>query len=70
MELSEKALRLLTSQGFDSEYFANLATSNTQLEAYEKTELLYQSFFKKRRYSTFASFKTAHYMRINKSVHY
>jgi hypothetical protein len=65
MELSDQAVKLLTTAGFDAEFFANLATCKTKKEAYEKTEALYQSFFKKRRYSCFDSYRVARDFRIS-----
>jgi len=64
MELSEQAIKLLTTSGFDQEFFKNLATCKTKKEAYDKTEELYQSFFKKRRYSSFESYRVVRDARI------
>jgi len=64
MELTDQAYRILTTAGFDQEFFKNLASSSTQKEAYEKTEALYQSFFKKRRYSCFDSYRKVRDARI------
>jgi len=37
MELTDQAYRILTTAGFDQEFFKNLASSSTQKEAYEKS---------------------------------
>jgi hypothetical protein len=66
MEYSEKDLRLSTVSGFDAEYFNNLAISKTNIEAYEKTETLYERIFRKRKYSSFDSFRKAYNNRIKK----
>jgi len=66
MELTEQALAIHSTAGFDKEYFKNLKTCKTHKEAYDKTEDLYQSFFKKRRYSSFDSYRKVRDSRIIK----
>jgi len=66
MELSDQAIALNTPKGFDQEYFKNLKSSKTNKEAYDKTEELYKSFFKKRRYSSFESYRVVRNARITK----
>jgi len=65
MDLPEHAIKLLSASGFDQEFFRNLAKSKTKKEAYEKTEETYRSFFKKRRYSSFDSYRVARDYRIS-----
>jgi len=65
MELTDQALKLMTPSGFDAAFFLNLKESKTHKEAYEKTESMYQSFFKKCRYSNFESYKKVRNMRIS-----
>jgi len=64
--ITAEAQRLLTTKGFDAEFFRNLATCRTHLEAYEKTEKTYRAFFGKNRYRSFESFRKARDMRISR----
>ena len=65
MELTDQALKLMTPSGFDAAFFLKLKESKTHKEAYEKTEDLYQSFFKKRRYKSFESYQAVKNLRIS-----
>lgn len=64
MELGEDALKLLTTKGFDDEFFKNLRTSETHMEAYERTEQKYLTFFGRKRYKTFESYRKSRDQRI------
>lgn len=65
--ISIDAQRLLTTKGFDAEFFRNLATSKTHLEAYEKTEEIYRSIFGRNRYRSFESYRNSRDRRISRN---
>ena len=51
----------MTSEGFDGLFFNELKTSITHVEAYEKAEEVHYSYFEKRKYSSYESFKAIMY---------
>lgn len=66
--INEEANALMTPRGFDAEFFRNLATSKTHLEAYLKTEKKYKSYFGKTRYSSFDSYRKSRDQRKDKKM--
>ena len=53
-------LAMLTHDGFDERYHDHCKTSKTYVEAYEKTELEFEDYFAKRKYSSYDSFRITH----------
>jgi hypothetical protein len=50
--------KLSTRKGFYEFYFEKLKTSKTQIQAFNKVNNLYLSFFGTKRYSDFATFQS------------
>jgi hypothetical protein len=57
-------LKMLTEDGFDARYFHHCKTSNTYVEAYEKTEFEFRSYFDINKYASYDSFRVSHNKRI------
>lgn len=58
------AQRLMSAKGFDVEFFNNLKISKTHIEAYEKTEKLYHSYFGRNRYKSYDSYRKVRNLRL------
>ncbi len=50
---------LLTPEGFEKKFYEFCVEYDTQFEAYEATERMYETYFGKRKYSEFNSFRVA-----------
>jgi hypothetical protein len=57
MKIQIEILALLSPSGFEKRFHKNCKAANTYEEAYELTELEYESNFGKRRYSSYDSFR-------------
>ncbi len=55
--LPVEAINIQTSLGFEQKYFENLKLCDSNVEAYELTEQLYEYYYGRRKYSNFASFR-------------
>ncbi|MBN2480435.1 MAG: hypothetical protein JXB19_01745 [Bacteroidales bacterium] len=69
--IKKEAIELLDTSGFIKAYFYNLSGSITYQQAYDKTEDLFMSYFGKRRYADYNSFRnilTRHLKRSNKKA--
>ena len=56
----------MSAKGFEELFFCFLDQNVTHTEAYEKAETVHESFFEKRKYSGFESFKQVQYRNHNK----
>ena len=54
---TEQIIKFLKAKEFDKQFFKNLITSKSHLEAYEKTEKMYREIFGKNRYKNFDSYR-------------
>lgn len=59
----ERIRLLSTSRGFESIYLSNLSATDTQKEAYEKTEAEHVKYFRRTKYSGYQSFLRVLYRR-------
>lgn len=57
MKISFEILSMLSFKGFINRYYFYCKTEKTYKDAYEKTEQEYEKNFKKRRYSSYDSFR-------------
>jgi hypothetical protein len=57
MTLGIEILILLSPDGFEERFYFYAKTEKTYLKAYEKTELEYQNYFGKNKYSNYDSFR-------------
>lgn len=57
-------LNMLTEHGFDERYHHHCKTSRTYIEAYEKTEMEFFSYFDIQKYASYDSFRVSHNKRI------
>ena len=55
---------MLTEHGFDERYHHHCKTSRTYIEAYEKTEMEFFSYFDIQKYASYDSFRVSHNKRI------
>jgi len=65
MAMEAKLMRQLsTVSGFIDRYIHHLATSDTQVAAYDLTEKEYESIFNRRRYADYNSFRVVKNRRV------
>ena len=55
---------MLTEHGFDDRYHYFCKNSNTYIDAYNKTEIEFQSYFDLNKYASYDSFRVSHNKRI------
>ena len=65
--MDSKIIALLTPDGFDERFWDNAAQSKTYKIAYEKVEQEYESYFGKRKYSDYNSYRNCRDKRIKKN---
>jgi hypothetical protein len=56
-KIPQNILKLLDLEGFIAQYYSFCSKYDTNLEAYNATEELYEQWFLKRRYSDYESFR-------------
>lgn len=66
-QLEPHVLKLMTAEGFDARFFEMCQHYPTDALAYEAVERQYESYFGKRRYSNYESYRKTKNKRINKS---
>lgn len=66
--MDNKILALLTPDGFDERFWDEASKTKTYKKAYEILENEYQSYFKKRRYSDYNSFRNCRDKRLKKKA--
>ena len=60
-------LNMLTEDGFDARYYHHCKTSKTYIDAYEKTESEFRSYFDIDKYASYDSFRVSHNKRVKTS---
>tara|TARA_R110001599_G_scaffold205460_1_gene402729 strand:+ start:590 stop:790 length:201 start_codon:yes stop_codon:yes gene_type:complete len=66
VKIKFEILVLLSPRGFDERFHHYCKTSKTYFEAYEKTEIEFESSFGKRKYSNYDSFRVTMNKRMKK----
>ena len=66
MKIKFEILILLSPRGFDERFHHYCRTSKTYFEAYEKTEIEFETSFGKRKYSNYDSFRVTMNKRMKK----
>lgn len=56
----------LTAEGFDELFFSFLKENVSHTEAYERAEIIHESYFEKRRYKDYEVYKSSKSRRLNK----
>ena len=57
MTIKIEILVLLSARGFQEKFHSNCKITKTYIKAYEETEKEYESYFGKRKYSSYDSFR-------------
>ena len=65
-QLEPHILKLLTPEGFDERFYSLCQLYRTNELAYEALERQYESYFGKRRYSNYESYRKTKNKRVNK----